>query len=89
MLHICYTLSMSAKSPRIHTVLELPLYKLVKRLAEEHGSSLSEEAGDLIREAVELREDRALDLFAESRRKTFDGRKALTLVEVRKRLRAR
>lgn len=80
---------MAAKNPRIHTVLEPPLYEIVERLARQDGFSLSEEAADLIREAVTLREDRALELFARARRKTFDRKKALTLADLRKRLRAR
>jgi hypothetical protein len=80
---------MSTKNPRIHTVLEPPLFKIVERLARQDGHSLSEEAADLIREAVALREDRALDLFAQARRKTFDSRKALTLGDLRKRFKAK
>jgi hypothetical protein len=88
-LHLCYTQAMSTKNPRIHTVLEPPLFEIVERLAKKDGHSLSEEAADLIREAVALREDRTLDLFAQARRKTFDPKKALTLGELRKRLKAR
>ena len=80
---------MTTRNPRIHTVLEGPLFEIVARLARKDGYSLSEEAADLIREAVSLREDRALDLFARDRRKTFDPRKALTLGQLRKRLRTR
>jgi hypothetical protein len=80
---------MSTKRPRIHTVLDLPLFEIVERLAKKDGHSLSEEAADLIREAVALREDRTLDLFAQARRKTFDSKKALTLEQLRKRLKAR
>jgi hypothetical protein len=80
---------MVTKNPRIHTVLEPPLYEAVERLAEKDGFSLSEEAADLIREAVALREDRALDLLGQYRRKTFDPKKALTLQEVRKRLKSK
>lgn len=80
---------MSTKNPRIHTVLEPPLFEIVERLAKQDGHSLSEEAADLIREAVALREDRALDLFAQARRKTFDSRKALTLGDLRKRFKTR
>ncbi len=80
---------MTTKNPRIHTILEPTLFEIVKRLAREHGYSLSVEAAELIREAVALREDRALDLFAESRRKSFDPEKALTLDVVRRRLGAR
>jgi hypothetical protein len=80
---------MSTKNPRIHTVLEPPLFEIVERLARKDGHSLSEEAAELIREAVALREDRALDHFAQARRKTFDAKKALTLGDLRKRLKSR
>lgn len=88
-LHKCYTVRMALKNPRIHTVLAPRIFSLVRRLAREDGASLSEEAAELIREALELREDRALDLLARERRKSFDPRKALSLAEVRKRLKAR
>jgi hypothetical protein len=70
-------------------VLEPRLFELVDALAKKEGVSLSEEARDLIREAIELREDRALDLLARDRRKTFDRRKALRLADLRKGSRAR
>ena len=77
---------MATKNPRIHAVLEPPLFEVVKRLASEHGSSLSQEAHDLIREAVELHEDRTLDDLAERRRASWDTKKALTANELRARL---
>jgi hypothetical protein len=77
---------MAAKSPRIHAVLEPPLFDVVKRLAARHGTSLSQEAHDLIRLAVELHEDRALDELAESRRRSWDAKKTLTADNVRARL---
>jgi hypothetical protein len=77
---------MSTKSPRIHAVLEPRLFAVVKGLAKEHGSSLSQEAHDLIREAVELHEDRALDGLAEKRRRSWSSKTALTAAEVRARL---
>jgi hypothetical protein len=80
---------MTTKNPRIHTVLEEPLFKIVERLAKQDGHSLSEEAAELIREAVTLREDRALDVLAQARRSTFNLKKALTLGQIRKRLNAK
>jgi len=80
---------MTTKNPRIHTVLEGPLFDIVERMAKQDGHSLSEEAADLIREAVTLREDRALDVLAQARRKSFDPKKALTLEQLRKRLKVR
>ena len=87
--HMCYTSGMSVKSPRIHAVLEPRLFAVVKGLAREHGSSLSQEAHDLIREAVELHEDRALDQLAEKRRGSWDPEAALTAADVRARLKGR
>jgi hypothetical protein len=80
---------MATKNPRIHTVLEPPLYEVVERLAREHGFSLSEEAAGLIREAVALREDRTLDRFGDTRRRTFDPKKALSIEDVRRRLKTK
>ena len=88
-LHFCYTPPMATKHPRIHTVLEPPLFEVVERLAKKDGFSLSEEAAGLIREAVALREDRALDRLGETRRGTFDRKKALSIADVRRRLRTR
>ena len=78
---------MSAKNPRIHTVLEPRLYKAVEILARKHGRSLSQEVRDLVRDALEMFEDRLLDSFAESRRKSFEPKKALTVDQARRRLR--
>lgn len=86
---MCYTTCMSAKSPRIHAVLEPRLFAVVKSLAREHGASLSQEAHDLIREAVELHEDRALDDLAEKRRTSWNPKSALTVAEVRAQLKGR
>ena len=58
---------MPAKNPRINIVLEEPLYKVIKELAEKDGLSMSNLSRDLIREALELREDAALAALAEER----------------------
>ena len=79
---------MAKKSPRIHTVLEPPLYEAVELLARKHGLSLSQEVRDLVRDALELAEDRVLTDFAESRRSTFDPSKALTVAQARRLLKA-
>jgi metal-responsive CopG/Arc/MetJ family transcriptional regulator len=73
---------MPAKNPRINVVLEKPLYKAVEELADREGISLSHKARDLIREALELEEDRALTVLAEKREKTFSRKKALKHHEV-------
>jgi hypothetical protein len=89
MQHICSTFHMTTKSPRIHAVLEPRLFAVVKGLARDHGTSLSQEAHDLIREAVELHEDRALDGLAERRRRSWNPKTALTAAQVRARLAGR
>lgn len=69
---------MPAKNPRINVVLEKPLYNAVHDLAEDEGLSMSMLMRDLVREALELREDRALTAFAAVREKGFDRSKALS-----------
>ncbi len=73
---------MPAKNPRINVVLEKPLYNALHDLAEEQGISLSMLMRDLVKEAMELREDRALADFAAVRGENFDRNKVLTHKEV-------
>ncbi len=73
---------MPAKNPRINVVLEKPLYNAVHDLAEDEGVSMSMLMRDLVREALELREDRALTAFAAEREKGFDRRKTLSHEDV-------
>ncbi len=88
MRQICYTARMSTKRPRVSAILEPPLFRVVQILARKRGRSLSQEVRDLIRDAVELAEDRALDEFAGARRKSFDVRRSLTIAALRRGLRA-
>jgi len=69
---------MPTKNPRVNIVVEPPLYKVMHDLATSEGVSLSTIARDLIREAIELREDVALAAFADERIKTFDRKKVLS-----------
>lgn len=73
---------MPAKNPRVNVVLERPLYLTLHHLAEGSGISMSMLMRDLVKEALELREDQALADFAERRERTFDRHKALTHEEV-------
>ncbi|RJQ42087.1 MAG: antitoxin, RHH family protein [Gaiellales bacterium] len=68
---------MPAKNPRVNVVLEKPLYNAIHDLAEDEGVSMSMLMRDLVKEAFELREDRALAEFATEREKGFDRCKAL------------
>ena len=69
---------MPAKNPRINVVLEKPLYNALHSLAEEAGISMSMMMRDLVKEALELREDQSLVDFATERENSFDRGKALS-----------
>ena len=69
---------MPAKNPRINVVVEKPLYNVVHELAKESGLSMSMVVRDLLKEALEAREDLALAAFAVDREETFDKAKSLT-----------
>lgn len=47
---------MPTKNPRVHVVLEKPLFSRLKRLAGKRGLSMSLEARELIRNALHLEE---------------------------------
>lgn len=72
---------MPAKNPRINVVCEPPLYYEISHLAED-TEPLSSVASDLIREALELREDRSLAALADQRAASFDRREALSFDQV-------
>lgn len=76
---------MAAKNPRVHVVLERPLYKAVAVLARKGGTSMSLAARDLIKEAVDQYEDLGLGLIAEERRQK--RRRLLTHEQMQRRLR--
>jgi len=69
---------MPARNPRVNIVVEPPLYSVLHDLATSEGLSMSTIARDLIREAIDLREDVALASFADIRMKTFDRKVALS-----------
>ena len=73
---------MPTKNPRVNVVLEVPLYEGLSRWAKRDGVSLSLKVRDLVKEALESQEDRALVLFAEERETSFDRKKALTHEQV-------
>jgi hypothetical protein len=68
---------MPTKNPRVNIVVEPPLYSAMQDLATSEGVSMSTVARDLIREAIDLREDVALAELADTRIKTFDKKKVL------------
>jgi predicted DNA-binding ribbon-helix-helix protein len=73
---------MPAKNPRINVVLEKPLYNTLHDLAKDEGISMSMLMRDLVKDALDLREDLALANFAEEREGTFDRQQALNHDEV-------
>jgi len=73
---------MPAKNPRVNVVLERPVYSVLQDLAETEGVSMSMLMRDLVKEALELREDRVLADLAEEREKDFDRKHALRHDEV-------
>ena len=85
--HKCYTArkgegTMPTKNPRVNIVVEPPLYSAMQDLATTEGVSMSTVARELIREAIDLREDVALAALADTRIKTLDRKKALTHKDV-------
>ena len=73
---------MPTTKSRINVILEDPLYETIEQLAERDGMSLSMKVRDLVKEALEIREDIALTSFAEEREKTFRKSKSLKHDEV-------
>jgi predicted DNA-binding protein len=73
---------MPAKNPRVNIVVEPPLYSVMHDLANSEGVSMSTLARDLIREAIDLREDVALAAIADTRMKTFNKKAALSHEDV-------
>jgi metal-responsive CopG/Arc/MetJ family transcriptional regulator len=68
---------MPARNPRVNVVLEKPLYEAVDHLAREEGISLSTAVRDLVKEAIEIREDIDLARFAETREKSLRRSRAI------------
>ena len=73
---------MATKKPRVNVVLDKNMYKIIKDLSGSEDISMSSTMRDLIKEALELREDVTLAKFAEKRKKTFNKSKALSHKEV-------
>lgn len=73
---------MPAKNPRLNIVVEKPIYEAIKGIAKKEGTSISLKARDLLREALEIYEDRILEGIASEREKTFNRKEALTHSEV-------
>ena len=73
---------MPARNPRVNVVMEKPLYEAVDHLAKEEGVSRSTVVRDLVKEAIETREDIDLGRLAEAREKTLRRPRALAHKDV-------
>ena len=73
---------MPARNPRVNVVLEKVLYEAVDNLAKEEGVSRSTVVRDLVKEAIEIREDIDLARFAETRERTLRRSRGLTHKDV-------
>jgi len=73
---------MPAKNPRINVVLDNPLYKNIKYLAERDGVSLSNKARELIKDAIDIQEDLYLAEIAQNREETLTDSNTLSHEEV-------
>lgn len=59
---------MPSALPRISTVMEPALYRVIERLARKDGVTLSQKTRDLLRDALETVEDEGLERMVERRR---------------------
>jgi hypothetical protein len=73
---------MPAKNPRVNIVIDRQAYSALLEIASAQDMPLAMVARDLIKEALELREDAALVAFAEDRENSFNPATALTHEEV-------
>jgi hypothetical protein len=73
---------MPAINPRVNVVLDELLYQGLRRWAKRDRVSLSLKVRDLVKDALELEEDRALAHIADSRMATFRGKTAKTHAQI-------
>lgn len=59
---------MPSKKPRIHALVDEPLYEAIEEQAEREGISLSRKARDLLKLAMEIQGDRRLDGLVDERK---------------------
>ena len=69
---------MPTKNPRINVVLDQEIYNTLNKLAKNQGISISLFSRDLIKEALEIREDIYWQEQAQKREKTLTQEKPLS-----------
>jgi len=72
---------MPTTNPRVNVVLDEPLYRGLRQWAKRDGISLSLKVRDLVKDALDMEEDRVLNDMAERRMATFDRKTAKTHAE--------
>ena len=73
---------MPTKNPRINIVLDPKIYNMLNKLAQSQGISLSLFSRDLIKEALEIREDIYWQKEAQKRETTLSQKKTLSHKDV-------
>ncbi len=73
---------MPTKNPRVNVVLDVQLFGAVSELAHSQGVSMSMIMRDLVKEAMEIREDVHLAHIADQRAQSFAPGTAMTHEEV-------
>jgi len=69
---------MPTKNPRINVVIDPEIYNILDKLAQNQGISLSLFSRDLIKEALETREDIYWQKQAQKRETTLSKKKTLS-----------
>jgi len=65
---------MPTKNPRVHVVLEKPLFERLKSLSKKDGLSMSLEAREIIRQAIYSSETRTMRAFTGKHIKKLIGK---------------
>ena len=73
---------MGTGNSKVNITFERSIYTTIKNLSEKENIPMSSIIRDLVKEALELREDIVLSKFAEDREKTFNKSKVLSHQEV-------
>ena len=73
---------MANEQLRINVVFDKSLYTLIKEISERESISMSAVVRDLVKEALELKEDVALTKFAEEREKDLKEEELMSHEEV-------
>ncbi|HDD43878.1 MAG TPA: toxin-antitoxin system, antitoxin component [Candidatus Desulfofervidus auxilii] len=73
---------MATKQLRVNVVFDRSLYTIIKEISQRENISMSAAVRDLVKEALELKEDIALANFAEEREKDLKEEELMSHEEV-------